>query len=410
MKAIRNFSRIIIAILFIFSGFVKAIDPLGSTYKFSDYFEAFGMGFLSPIALFLAVFLSTAELVIGLNLLIGVVMRYTASILLVFMSFFTLLTLIVALTNPVTDCGCFGDALVLTNWQTFWKNIVFIVPTLVIFFNRKRFRPITSLAGEWGIILVFVLTSIFISVYNYRNLPAIDFRPYKIGTHIPSAMEIPEGAARDEYENIFIYEKGGKKQEFMVENIPYSDTNWKYVDRKSTLIKKGYQPPIHDFSIVTPDGQDITDSVLHHPNYVLLVIAHNLNKANEKALRDINAFAAKLKSNGIEVYGMSATTGSTLQTLKATYKFNYNFHLTDEITLKTIIRSNPGLVLLKDGVILNKWHYHNLPDAQSLAKNTLSTSIKELQQAKRSKTIRVSLLSLLSLVTVLLLLVRIEKQ
>lgn len=410
MKAIRNFSRIIIALLFIFSGFVKAIDPLGSTYKFSDYFEAFGMGYLSPLALFLAVLLSTAELVIGLNLLMGVVMRYTATILLVFMSFFTLLTLIVALTNPVTDCGCFGDALVLTNWQTFWKNIVFMVPTLVIFFNRKRFRPITSLAGEWGMILVFTLSSLLISIYNYRNLPAIDFRPYKIGTHIPSSMEIPEGAPRDIYENIFIYEKQGKRQEFAVENIPYSDTNWKYVDRKTTLIKKGYQPPIHDFSIVTTEGQDITDSVLYQSDYVLLVIAHNLSKANEKALRDINTLAGKVKGKGIEVYGMSATTGNSLQTLNDKYKFNYNFHTTDEITLKTIIRSNPGVVLLKDGVILNKWHYRNLPDAQSLAKNTLSTSIKEIQQAKRSASIRVSLLSLLSLVTVLLLLVRIEKQ
>jgi uncharacterized membrane protein YphA (DoxX/SURF4 family) len=194
MKVLRNFSRIIIAPVFVFSGFVKAIDPLGSAYKFSDYFEAFGLDFLMPTALVLAILLSTAELVIGLNLIMGVVMRTTSWALFIFMSFFTLLTLIIALTNPVTDCGCFGDALILTNWQTFWKNILFMIPTLFIFYGRKRFRPVASMAGEWSIVLVFIITGVSLSIYTYRNLPVFDFRPYKVATHIPTDMAIPEGA------------------------------------------------------------------------------------------------------------------------------------------------------------------------------------------------------------------------
>ena len=177
MKAVRNFSRIIIAPVFIFSGFVKAIDPLGSAYKFSDYFEAFGLDFLSPMALVLAVMLSTTELIIGLSIIMGVLMRVTSWALLIFMSFFTLLTLLIAITNPVSDCGCFGDAIILTNWQTFWKNIVFMVPTLILFYGRKRFRPIGSIGAEWGIVTLFIVTGISLSLYTYRNLPVFDFRP-----------------------------------------------------------------------------------------------------------------------------------------------------------------------------------------------------------------------------------------
>jgi len=220
MKPIRIAARLIIAPVFIFSGFVKAIDPLGYTYKISDYFDAFGLSFLSPLAFTLAILFSTAELVIGLNLMLGNLMRITSWFLFLFMSFFTILTFIVALTNPVTDCGCFGDALILTNWQTFWKNIGFFVPTIIVFLNRGKYNPLASFTSELRFFAAFTLLGITISVYNYKNLPAIDFRPYKIGTDIPASMIIPEDAEQDSIKLIYIYEKEGVKKEFTVENLP----------------------------------------------------------------------------------------------------------------------------------------------------------------------------------------------
>ncbi len=378
MSTIRNFSRFIIAPVFIFSGFVKAIDPLGYTYKITDYFEAFGMDFMIPLALPLAIFFSTSELVIGFSLVLGILMRITSWLLMVFMSFFTILTLIIALTNPVSDCGCFGDALILTNWQTFWKNIIFLIPTLVIFFNRRMFKPFTSIGSEWGIAVLFILTGIFLSITAYRNLPFIDFRPYKIGTDIPKAMEIPDDAEMDEYESVFVYSKDGQTKEFSEEELIeiLKDTSWKYVDRITKLIKKGYEPPIHDFTITTLDGNDITDSVLYKTRYSLLVVAYDLNKANSKGLHQIENFTASLSELGVSVFGLTSSTNKEIENVGLNHDFVFDFYTTDEITLKTMVRANPGVVLLKDGTIIGKWHFRNLPLVDGTNSNVLSLALQ----------------------------------
>ena len=404
MKALRNFSRIIIAPVFIFSGFVKAVDPLGSAYKFTDYFEAFGMDFLIPIALALSFILCITELVIGLSILMGVTMRFMSWALLLFMSFFTILTFISALTSPVSDCGCFGDALILTNWQTFWKNIVFMLPTLIVFYGRKRYRPIAPLGSEWGIVTIFILISVGVTIFNYRHLPVLDFRPYSIGTHIPTDMVIPDDAAVDEYETTFIYGKDGEQQEFSIEDIPYTDTNWKYVDRKTTLISKGYEPPIHDFTITTTDGYDITDSVLSNTDFSLLVIAHNLEKSKEANLAKTAELAAKLKEQGILVYGMTASSSDKIRAVEN--ETDIDFHTTDEVTLKTIIRSNPGLVLLHNGLIVNKWHINTAPTVEEI-ENGIFVSALTYQTGRTSRTaIGFYLLLLVSVFSVMMLSLR----
>lgn len=378
MSTIRNFARFIIAPVFIFSGFVKAIDPLGYTYKITDYFEAFGMDFMIPLALPLAIFFSTSELVIGFSLVLGILMRITSWVLMVFMSFFTVLTLIIALTNPVSDCGCFGDALILTNWQTFWKNIIFLMPTLVIFFNRRMFKPFTSIGSEWGIALLFILIGVFLSITAYRNLPFIDFRPYKIGTDIPKAMEIPDDAEMDEYESVFVYSKDGQTKEFSEEELIeiLKDTSWKYVDRITKLIKKGYEPPIHDFTITTQDGDDITDSVLFKTKYSLLVIAYNLDKANSKGLHQIENFTTSMSALGVSIFGLTSSTNKEIENVGLNHDFIFDFYTTDEITLKTMVRANPGVVLLKDGTIIGKWHFRNLPLVDGTNSNVLSLALE----------------------------------
>lgn len=408
MKTVRIIARLIIAPVFIFSGFVKAIDPLGSTYKFTDYFTAFGLEFLSPLAFALAIILSTTELLIGLNLLLGNLMRLTSWLLLIFMSFFTILTLIVALTNPVTDCGCFGDALILTNWQTFWKNIVLMVPTAIVFIHRNKFNPLHTVASERAITIAFILIGVTLSVYNYKNLPALDFRPYKIGTNIPASMVIPDDAEKDSIVSVFIYQKNNVLKEFSIDSIPYQDTNWKYVDRTDKLIKKGYEPPIHDFSLTTLDGEDITDSVLGNQGFSLLILAYNLNKSDSNGLVQANAFAQKLMSSGVNVYGMTASTSDDIVKYNAKINFCFDFHTCDEIALKTVIRANPGIVLIENGTIIAEWHFRNLPEIENNV-NPLSVAITNLYHHKSGYVIGFYLMLLSLLIMSVLFVVRSKK-
>ncbi len=370
MKTLRIASRIFIGAIFIFSGFVKGIDPLGSTYKFIDYFEAFHLGFLGFIAFPAAILLSTGELVIGINLLLGIRMRLTSYALLAFMLFFTIITLILAIYNPVTDCGCFGDAIILTNWQTFWKNIIILIPTFIIFFSRNKFKPFYPANIEWRLTLVFILSGILISVYCYRNLPVLDFRPYKTGVNIPEKMTIPDNATVDEYRTILVYEKNGLRKEFNTEDFPWRDTTWKWVETRQILTRKGYEPPIHDFTITTEEGDDITDIVLSDRDYSFLLIAYDLTRANIDAFRKINKIAGScLNNDNCSFYCLTSSTDKEIRDFRFKVKTDFDFYLTDEITLKTIIRANPGLLLIKEGNILGKWHYNNLPDFMESGNN-----------------------------------------
>ncbi|UCH14321.1 MAG: DoxX family membrane protein [Bacteroidales bacterium] len=363
MKIIKIASRIIVGVIFVFSGFVKGIDPLGSTYKFIDYFEAFHLSFLNFIALPLAILLSTGELVIGINLLLGIRMRLTSYVLLAFMSFFTILTLFLAIYNPVTDCGCFGDAIILTNWQTFWKDIIILIPTFIVFYSRNKYKPFYSSVIEWRMTLAFILTGVLISVYCYRNLPLLDFRPYNTGANIPEKMTIPDDAPADEYKTILVYEKNGSRKEFNTENFPWQDTTWKWVETRQILIKKGEEPLIHDFTITTSEGYDITDIVISDQNYSFLVIADDLSKSSINGFKKINKVAEScLVNDNCSFYCLTSSTSEEISSFSDKLDINFDFYLADEITLKTIIRSNPGLLLIKEGNILGKWHYNNIPD------------------------------------------------
>lgn len=378
MKIIRIFSRLFTGAVFMFSGFVKAVDPLGTTYKFSDYFEAFHIDFLNPFALVLAIMLCTAELVIGINLLLGIRMKITSWVLLVFMTAFTAITLKLAISNPVTDCGCFGDAIILTNWQTFWKNIILFVPALVVFMQRDRFKSFYDEKREWMLMISFVLITVAFSLYNYNNLPLLDFRPYHIGAGISEKMIVPEGSPADEYKISFVYEKNGKRQEFTYENLP--DSTWSFVDRKQKLIKKGYVPPIHDFSITTLDGDDITRNVLDDDNYTFLIVAYDLQKADKKSLDMLSKMATDHMELNHRFICLTSSTYDVIQNYIAENNPAFELCSADNITLKTIVRANPGLVLLKEGVIIGKWHNRNIP--AEFRGELLSYSLNQMRLAK----------------------------
>jgi len=357
MKILRLLSRIIVGILFMFSGTVKAIDPLGSAYKFNDYFQAFHLEFLKPVSLVLAILLCTAEFISGFSVLSGYRQRTGIWGVMILMLIFTPLTLILALTNPVSDCGCFGDAIHLTNWQTFGKNIVLMILTLILFTGRARARQILTVKREWLIILIVTVLFIVFSLLNIRYLQLFDFLPYKTGTNIPASMVIPEGKAPDEYLTTFIYEKDGIQKEFTLENYPADDSSWKFVDQKSKLIKKGYLPPIHDFSITAPDGQDISKNILSYPGYTLVMISRKLKEAEPEDIRDGFALGVHCMTAGIGFYILTASGSDEL----SQYNNGFTFFTGDETTLKTIVRANPGYILLKNGTIMGKWSPATLP-------------------------------------------------
>lgn len=388
MKFLRNFCRIVVGLVFIYSGFVKGIDPLGSDYKFTDYFNAFSMSWMTFSALFFSFLLSMAEFLIGICLFLNLKTKWAAWGALIFMGFFTPLTLILAIKNPVTDCGCFGDALVLTNWETFWKNVVLLLLTLVIFFNREKFRSIFNFLEQTVILLCTIGFMLFIQFYSYRHLPIIDFRPYAIGKNISEGMIVPEGAPHDEYEVTLKYKNKntGEIKEFTEANYPWQDTvNWEYHTSSEKLIKEGYKAPIHDFVIEHPELGNITDEVLQDDNYTFLVVAHNIRKTSQESQEKLNKLAEYARDKGYRFYGLSASNAEEIQKYKETHGVPYTFCSTDEIQLKTVVRSNPGLVLLKKGTILNKWGHRDIPEVQEIENKDLTSYCLLQQQSVKDK-------------------------
>jgi len=357
MKIIRLLSRIITGLVFIFSGVVKAIDPLGSSYKFHDYFQAFNLGFLDNFTLALAIILCTSEFIAGFSVLTGIRQKTGVWLVLILMIIFTPVTLVLAISNPVTDCGCFGDAIHLTNWGTFLKNVILITMAIILFTGRRNiskvFKPLTEWLISAGVVIIFVL----FSLYNLKYLPVIDFLPYKKGVRIADEMIIPEGAAPDQYKTTFIYEKNGVRKEFDLENYPAGDSTWKFIDQKSILVQKGYQPPIHDFLITSPGGTDLTQKILDYPGYTLLMISKKLQEADKDRLEKGFSLGRACLDSGMKFYILTSSVSGVVNY----YKNGLTFCSVDETTLKTMVRANPGYMLLRDGVIEGKWSWANVP-------------------------------------------------
>lgn len=369
MKLLMNICRILVGLLFIYSGFVKGIDPLGSTYKFTDYFNAFGMSWMAFSTLFFSFILSLAEFLIGACLLLNIKTKWAAWGAMLFMCFFTPLTLVLAIKNPVTDCGCFGDALILTNWETFWKNVILLAMTAVIFLQKNKFKSIFNFLEQTVILVCTVIFMLTVEFYSYRHLPILDFRPYAIGKNISESMAIPEGAPHDEYEVTLKYKNKntGEVQDFTEQNYPWQDTlTWEYVTSNEKLIKEGYKAPIHDFVIEHPNLGNITEGVLQDDNYTFLAVAYNISKTSPDNQEKLNKLAAYAQEKGYSFYGLSASNPEDIQKYTSAHNVPYEFCSTDEIQLKTMIRSNPGLLLLKKGTIIDKWGHRDLPEVSQI--------------------------------------------
>jgi uncharacterized membrane protein YphA (DoxX/SURF4 family) len=372
MKTIRIICRLFIGVLFIFSGYVKAIDPIGSQIIFTEYFKAFHLDFFIPFAPVLVAWgASAVELLIGCCALMGVRMKETAWATAAFMVFFTILTFVLAVFNPVTDCGCFGEAIKLTNWQTFFKNLVILPFAAGMFWQRKNYVSFASCRTEWITAGALALLPLVLSVYCYRHLPLIDFMAYKVGANI---TEVKNDNQPDEFSTLLYYEKDGKEQEFTMENYP-KDTTWKFVRVANKVIKKGYVSPMVDFSILeVTNREDVTDSILQLPGYVFLLVLPHAEDASLRYAARINALADYCAvQDERHFFALSGSGEEEVAQFAAQTGAMYPFYTTDEKPLKSMVRANPGLILLHDATVLAKWNAADIPSPEQVEREVIAT-------------------------------------
>ncbi len=364
-----NICRLLLAITFIFSGFVKAIDPLGSQYKIGDYLTALGMAGKIPewVQLILSISLSGAEFTLGILLLLAIRRRLVSKLAFVLMLGMTLITLWLTISNPIQDCGCFGDAIHLTNSQTFIKNLVLLVASIVVMRLPLYQVRFISKTNQWIATYFTMIFIVIVSLLSLYHLPLFDFRPYYIGQNILKGMQIPKGAKQTKYKTTFICTKNGVQKEFNENNYPYNDSTWVFVDTKQEVIEKEYEPPIHDFSITDEKtGEDLTEQILNKDGYTFLLVSPMLEVAQDRNFGDIEGIYEYAKENGYAFYGLTASTDKGIKHWRDITGAEYPFYVTDGTTLKTMIRSNPGLLLLYKGTIINKWNHNDIPKVAEL--------------------------------------------
>ncbi len=357
MTILTHIARILVAVTFIFSGFVKLVDPMGSAYKFEEYFGAdvLNLEFLIPFALQFSILLILAEIMLGVTLLVGYKAKLTVWSLFFISLLFLFLTWYSAYFDKVTDCGCFGDAVKLTPWETFYKNVILIFLIIFLMFRVYEIQPVSSevLAKRLslGALILFSGTIFYVLMY----LPLIDFRPYAIGKNIPDGMIVPDDAEKPVFEDTWIYNVNGEDKTFSTDDKPWNIEGATFVDRKTRTLVEGYVPPIHDFSMER-DGEDITD-LLMEKEKLMLIVAYNLNLTSEKGMSRIRELSERAMEKGYTVYGFSASTMEEFEKMKAKHSLDFDLLFCDETTLKTIIRSNPGIVTLNRGTITGKWSW-----------------------------------------------------
>ena len=389
-----NVCRFVLAATFIFSGYVKAIDPLGTLYKLKDYAAAMSLNGLLPdwVLVGVAIALAALEFALGVFMLFAVRRHVVSRITLAFMTAMTVLTLWIFVADPVKDCGCFGDALKLTNGETLLKNIVLIACAALVAWRPTDMARFISRSNQWIVRYYTVAYIVITSVYCLYTLPIFDFRPYHVGTNIKQGMEIPEGAEQPEFESTFLLRKNGETREFTLDNYP--DSTWEYVDTRTVQTKKGYEPPIHDFALTSCDtGEDITEQVLTKKGYTFLLVSPRLAVADDSNFGDIDQIYEYAEENGADFYSATASANDEIERWRDLTGAEYQFCNADETTLKTMIRSNPGLMLLKDGTIIDKWSHNALPQTDDLTAPLQQLTIGKAQNDSTTERLLIVLLT-----------------
>ncbi|HKL34755.1 MAG TPA: BT_3928 family protein [Salegentibacter sp.] len=361
MKLLVGFSRILVGVLFIFSGFIKLNDPLGFSYKLQEYFspEVLGLDVLVPFSLVIAIVLVVFELVVGIMLLIGYLPKFTVWSLLLMIVFFTFLTFYSAYFNKVTDCGCFGDAIPLTPWQSFIKDLILLFFILILFFNRKYITPVFNpISHRWIIFLSFML-SFWFCYHVLMHLPVFDFRAYKIGNNIEELMQVPEDAQKAVYEYEWTFKQNGEEIK-VVTNGTYPNQEGEFIGVETTMIEEGYVPPIQDFQIEV-DGENITDEILNAEK-LFMVVAYDLTHTEQEGFKAIHDLAEEAEEKAYKVVGLTASNEEDQQKIRDKFNLDFEFYQVDKKTLQTMVRANPGIMVLENAIISQKKHWFDAAD------------------------------------------------
>ncbi len=362
MRKTRNFSRIFVGVVFVFSGFVKGVDPLGTAYRIEDYLIAYGWEWALPFTLWLSVFLCALEFFLGMALLLNFRLKQLSWILLLVMIYFTGLTLYDAIYEPVPNCGCFGDAIALTNWQTFYKNVILIFFVFIIFFYRDKFRTPAPVPLQNIVLTIIFVGFTGFSIYQYNHLPLIDFREWHAGADL-----MPENNGKTKIYVIYSNKETGEVREYLSPDYPWNDSiwlsEWEFVDQRidDSDVVKGHNLVINDM-----EGHDVSEFVIANPHYQFLLVAVDLQTVNREGFKKANRLFIQLSEQG---YSFIVLTGSLKEEIIAYKHFvdpHLDFYYADDTELKTVIRSNPGLILLKDGIVIDKWHYYDFPELEDL--------------------------------------------
>jgi uncharacterized membrane protein YphA (DoxX/SURF4 family) len=369
-KFIDQFSRFLVGGLFIFSGLIKLNDPIGMAIKLEEYFEVFAEDFGSffsyfqPIALEIGLVLVVLEIVLGVAVLLNYQLKITTIVLLGLIVFFTFLTFYSAFYNKVTDCGCFGDAIKLNPWQSFSKDVVLLIFVLHLFWYRRKYQPVLYPREGHAVIIGVTVIGFGLGIYAIQHLPFIDFRAYKIGSHIPDQMKPEEQPV---FEYVFLDKKTGEEitsKKYLSDTIAY-----RYV-RVEQLNKDKTQAKITDYAVSTPDGEDITDQTFQGAK--LFFIIYDVSQASVK---NINAIRDLIKSldGKVDMMFLTASGSAEFEAFRHEHQLAIPYNFADATVLKTIIRSNPGITLWVDGTVKGMWHHNDTPAA---------TEVLELIQEK----------------------------
>jgi len=363
MKYLVHISRILVGVLFVISGFVKLIDPLGMSYKLQEYFSAdvLNVPFLEPYALGIAIFVVVFEVVLGVLLLIGYKPKFTVWSLFAMIVFFTFLTFYSWYFDKVKDCGCFGDALKLEPFETFIKDLILLALVLILIFGIKHIKPIFSKFVLTVVALLSFVASLGLSYNVLMHLPTIDFRAYSVGSNIHEGMITPPDAAKSIKEYTWIYNVNGKEETYVTDGSG-PNTDGKFVSVKTKVIDEGYTPPIQDFSIES-DDEDLTEHFLNVENLIIIAM-YDINKGEPEGIEALKIFSDNAIKKGYTVIGLTASGPDAKAQIKADYNFNFDFYLCDEKVVKTIVRSNPGIVKLNKGTVIQKVHWNDIDDIE----------------------------------------------
>lgn len=370
--------RIIVGVLFIFSGLIKANDPSGLSYKMNEFFDVWNMGGWKDYSLSLSVLMIGFEIIAGVGVLLGAAFRVFSFLLLLLTAFFTFLTAYVYLPHEfhslltafpkffphlIEECGCFGDCIKISNAETFWKDVILLIFVIILFVYRKKTQPVFKGKTTFAIMTVTVVFAFAAQWKTLNYLPVYDCLAYKAGNNIWTKMQAPPGSTPDVYKNVMTYEKDGVKKDFDETNYPWQDTTWKFVDNKPVLIKKGNaDPEIKDFVLNDYDGNELTESILKEPGYTFFLFLRDVKKASKENIDRLQTLVTKANQLNIPFYILSSSSKTDADKFAAEYKLQgAQWLIIDGTVSKTAMRTNPGLMLLKDGTIQNKWSFKSYP-------------------------------------------------